>query len=243
VVEKFVKYFMAIFHHNSWYFGYFVACEFLNFLLLGVQFTLTDRFLNYKFQYYGWEVVRYYSHPFSERKHLRNPVCSTFPTVTSCNIPNVGAGGGDQTHNGLCVLTQNIINEKIYLILWWWYAILAPLSVLFISYRIITIFFNGIRFGLIYRTVRRKYDDDIRKCLQYVLNKSQVGDWFVLYQLAKNCNPYFYREFVRELARELKRKPKKTKSRSNSTAGTLKKQKAKENEALFGGSLLAEDLP
>jgi len=244
VVEKFVKYFMAIFHHNSWYFGYFVACEFLNFLLLGVQFTLTDRFLNNKFQYYGWEVVRFYSTPWNERKHKRNPVCSTFPTVTSCSIPNVGAGGGDQSFNGLCVLTQNIINEKIYLILWWWYAILAPLSVLFISYRIITIFFNGVRFGLIYRTVRRKYDDDIRKCLQYVLNKSQVGDWFVLYQLAKNCNPYFYREFIRELARELKRKPKKSKSRSNSTAGTLKKQKSiKEKENLIGGGLLSEDLP
>ena len=75
------------------------------------------------------------------------------------------------------------------------------------------------RFGLLYRTVRRKYDDDIRKCLQYVNNKCYIGDWFVLYQvrkinkvlvkeyfmnifqLAKNCNPYFYREFIRELAR------------------------------------------
>ena len=27
VVEKFVKYFTAIFHHNSWYFVYFVTCE------------------------------------------------------------------------------------------------------------------------------------------------------------------------------------------------------------------------
>ena len=27
VVEKFVKYFKSILHHNSWYFGYFVACK------------------------------------------------------------------------------------------------------------------------------------------------------------------------------------------------------------------------
>ena len=67
VVEKFVKYFKAIFHHNSWYFGYFVACEFLNFFLLGVQFTLTDRFLNNKFQWYGWEVVHYYSFSYRDR--------------------------------------------------------------------------------------------------------------------------------------------------------------------------------
>ena len=29
VVEKFVKYFKAVFHHNSWYFFYFVMCKFL----------------------------------------------------------------------------------------------------------------------------------------------------------------------------------------------------------------------
>ena len=44
--------------------------------------------------------------------------------------------------------------------------------------------------------------------------------------------------------RELKRKPKKSKSRSNSTAGTLKKQKSiKEKENLIGDGLLSEDLP
>ena len=63
--------------------------------------------------------------------------------------------------------------------------------------------------------VRHKYDEDITKCLEYVLSKSQVGDWFVLYQLSKNCNPYFYREFIRELAIELKLRPKKTKSRGS----------------------------
>ena len=26
----------------------------------------------------------------------RNPMCRVFPTVTSCNLPNVGAGGGEQ---------------------------------------------------------------------------------------------------------------------------------------------------
>ena len=52
--------------------------------------------------------------------------------------------------------------------------------------RIVTIFFSGVRFGLLYRTVRRKYDDDIRKSLQYVNNKCYIGDWFVLYQARKN---------------------------------------------------------
>jgi len=29
VVEKFVKYFKSIYHHNSWYFAYFILCKYL----------------------------------------------------------------------------------------------------------------------------------------------------------------------------------------------------------------------
>ena len=65
--------------------------------------------------------------------------------------------------------------------------------------------------------VRHKYDEDIRKCLEYVLSKCQIGDWFVLYQLSKNCNPYFFREFIKELSRDLKAKPKKSRSDASSS--------------------------
>ena len=82
VVEKFVKYFKSIIHHNAWYFGYFVFCkwasvhlliyiliyiihylllknilgETLNFVSLVFQFYLVDVFLNNKFRWFGWEV-------------------------------------------------------------------------------------------------------------------------------------------------------------------------------------------
>jgi len=229
VIEKFVKYFKAIFHHNSWYFASYVFCEFLNFIFLGLQFFLTNKFLHNKFMWYGWSVINYYTYSQKERMDkelgLKNPMCTVFPTVTSCDIPNVGAAGVAQVHNGLCVLTQNIINEKIYLVLWFWYCFLGPVSVLYMCYRLITIFFHGIRFSLLYRKVRRKYDDDIRRCLEYVLAKGQIGDWFVLYQLSKNCNPYFFREFIRELAKELSIRPKTSKYRSLSIGGgTLRRQ-------------------
>ena len=63
--------------------------------------------------------------------------------------------------------------------------------------------------------VRHKYDEDIRKCLDYVLAKAQIGDWFVLYQLSKNCNPYFFREFIKEFAIELKLRPKRSRARGS----------------------------
>jgi len=41
-----------------------------------------------------------------------------------------------------------------------------------------------------------------------VLSRCYVGDWFVLQQLSRNVNVYFYREFIKELKREMKRHPK-----------------------------------
>lgn len=69
VVERYTKYFKSIFHHNNWYFGYFVFCEFLNFLLMIVQFWLIDSFLNNKFRWFGLEVVEYYSWSFRDRQN------------------------------------------------------------------------------------------------------------------------------------------------------------------------------
>ncbi len=52
-----------------------------------------------------------------------SPFCSTFPTEVSCTVPNIGAAGLEQHHNGMCVLSQNILNEKIYLIIWWYLTV------------------------------------------------------------------------------------------------------------------------
>merc|ERR1712223_2024683 len=244
VVERYTKYFKSIFHHNNWYFGYFIFCEFLNFFLMIIQFWLIDAFLNNKFRWFGLEVVEYYSWSFRDRQNrdlmLRNPLCAVFPTEVSCNIPNVGAAGNEQAHNGLCVLTQNIINEKIYLFLWFWFMFLFTVSIFFVFYRICPLFFEKLRFQLLFKTVRHKYDEDIRKCLEYVLSKCQIGDWFVLYQLSKNCNPYFLREFIKELARELKSRPKKSKS-TISTSGSLKKIKASDLPDVEMGDMLYDN--
>ena len=66
----------------------------------------------------------------------------------------------------------------------------------------------------LFSQIRHKYDKDIRKCLKYILSKGQLGDWFVLYQLCKNSNPFFFRDFVKELAIDLKKSPKKSRSTS-----------------------------
>ena len=56
-----------------------------------------------------------------------NPFCQVVPTEVSCTVPNIGAAGGEQNHNGLCILSQNIINEKMYLVIWFWLVLLMIL--------------------------------------------------------------------------------------------------------------------
>ena len=68
-----------------------------------------------------------------------------------------------------------------------------------------------------YTQIRHQFDGDLKNHLQSILDQGQIGDWFVLYQLSKNSNYYFYREFIRELSKDLKQKPKQSLSGSSGT--------------------------
>ena len=80
-------------------------------------------------------------------------MCAAFPTEVSCNIPYIGAAGGQAIGNGLCVLTQNNINEKLYLVFWFWFVFLFVVSVFAVTYRLVTILSDDVRFYLIYSKV------------------------------------------------------------------------------------------
>ncbi len=60
----------------------------------------------------------------------------------------MGASGREQWHNGLCVLSQNVINEKIYLALWFYLVFTMCCCLVFMFYRTATIFIEPIRFTL-----------------------------------------------------------------------------------------------
>lgn len=149
IVEKYVKYFKSIFHRNNYYFAKYLACEGLNIIILFLNFYITDLFLNGNFWYYGWDVIQYNRMPASDRRNAVNPMCRAFPLEVSCTVPNVGAAGGEQNHNGLCVLSQNIINEKMYLAIWFWLVFLIIITPLCIIYRLLTVFFDGFRSALL----------------------------------------------------------------------------------------------
>ena len=226
VVEKFVKYYRSTFHHNQMYFFYFVSMEFLNIVMLFLNFWATDKFLNGNFKYYGWKAIKYYMLTPEEQKIAVNPLCEAFPTEVSCDVPNVGAAGGTQNANGLCILSQNIINEKMYLFIWFYMVLLIFISVPYFMFRICTCFFDYVRYALLISKCGRTNDPEVPKAIRYIMRDAYVGDWFVLHQLSKNVNTYFFREFVKDLRIEMKDRPKHSRRRKKEN-GTLSRKSSK----------------
>ena len=65
-------------------------------------------------------------------------------------------------------------------------------------------------------------DAEARKATKIVSSKCYLGDWFVLYQISKNANMYFFRAFIKEL--KLRLVPRKKKFNLSSETSTLKKR-------------------
>ena len=51
----------------------------------------------------------------------------------------------------MCILPLNIVNEKIYLVLWYWYIILAICSAVAVLYRTICFMFREFRIYMIWK--------------------------------------------------------------------------------------------
>ena len=101
---------------------------------------VTHWILNYKFWNYGARVLQYltvYGEYWKRGENLHNPMCELFPTEVSCNI-RVGAstGGVDKT-NYLCILQNNLFNQKYFFILWLWWMFLFVVTGLGVSFRLV----------------------------------------------------------------------------------------------------------
>jgi len=103
--------------------------------------------------------------------------------------------------SGLCILSQNIVNEKIFLILYFWYFFLFLCSLAFVAYRLATLFLPAFREWLI--LTRARSGLYLATPLRSVLRRTNAGDWFVLDQICKNVDTSFFLEFIDQLSEDL----------------------------------------
>ena len=109
------------------------------------------------------------------------------------------------------MLPLNIVNEKIYLVLWVWYIILCVLSGLAVVYRLICILCLDLRTWMIWRPQRqwvnigrfcRNKPVGTLKSVRFNLNLIKYGDWFLLRQMTKNVDEETFDEFLELLYKD-----------------------------------------
>nr|XP_032511344.1 innexin inx1-like [Danaus plexippus plexippus] len=120
-------------------------------------------------------------------------------TVPVCRYHTALSASSLQTHDSLCILPLNIVNEKTYIFLWFWYIILAVILVLLVIYRLIIIFVPSVRPRLLHARSRTI----AMESALIISQRTDVGDWWLLYMLARNMDPLIYRELISELIKRM----------------------------------------
>ncbi|XP_053989360.1 innexin inx1 [Hylaeus anthracinus] len=181
--------------HSMYVYRYF-GCEFLCLLNIFFQMYLMNRFFDGEFISYGLRVLQFSDAPQEERI---DPMVYVFPRVTKCIFHKYGASGTIQTHDSLCILPLNIVNEKTYIFIWFWFAILSVLLLGLVVYRAAIIFAPIIRPRLLHVSSRLL---SIETC-NSISKKTDLGDWWLLYVLSSNMNSRIYRDFLQELTKKM----------------------------------------
>uniref|UniRef100_A0A224YWZ1 Innexin n=2 Tax=Rhipicephalus TaxID=426455 RepID=A0A224YWZ1_9ACAR len=156
-------------------------------------------FLGGEFSSYGSKVLQFTEWDWSVRF---DPMIKVFPRLTKCTFHMYGSSGDVQKHDAMCILPINIINEKIYVFLWFWFIILAVLSGVVLIYRAFVIFLPQIRFIVLRRRAKLANKDYVER----VCDRCKLGDWLILDLLCKNMDPVNFRDLINDYVRRLDHK-------------------------------------
>ena len=179
--------------HNSYVFTYWF-CELLCFVNVIGQLIFIDKFLGGQFLTYGSRVVQYAEMDQVERV---DPMIYVFPRMTKCHFQMYGPSGTLKRQDAFCLLPLNILNEKVFIVIWFWYVILASLLGGLLLYRVALLALPRLRPRVM---VLHKVPI---KTAAAIIKRISIGDWWMLYLLSTNIDPAIYRDVMAEIAKEI----------------------------------------
>ncbi|CAF4837910.1 unnamed protein product [Pieris macdunnoughi] len=179
-----------------------ISMEVLNLLHVMIQVWIVNKFLHGSFISLGLNVMK-----FKHWGDMTDPLELVFPKVTKCVFHKYGPSGSIQQHDALCVMALNIIHEKIYVILWFWFLFLFIASFLGVVWRFVSFFMfrRSLRFNeIVFRHISKSKFNPYN--VINVVNGCEFGDWLFLYYLAKNMKSATFHELFRSVAEELEKR-------------------------------------
>jgi len=181
--------------NNAYAFRFFL-CEVFNLINIIIQMVFINSFLGGEFTTYGLDVLKFLDNDPAVRV---DPMAKVFPKMTKCTFRKFGPSGEVQKYDHLCMLPLNILNEKMFIVFWFWFYIVLIFSILAVLYRVIVIGFPRSRSLLLGKFHRLAEPEKVETIVTY----SSYSDWFLIYLLNENLDKMHYREVLTELAQKL----------------------------------------
>jgi hypothetical protein len=140
----------------------------------------------------------------------RSPADIVFPKLTKCLFQKYGPSGTIQIHDALCVMALNVVNEKIFMVLWYWFALLALVSGLALLWRFLILGLlvcasahsRSFMSVLAQRALGTPVTLD-PVYLSPVTQRLDCGDWLFLQLLGANMSTRVYKEFMEQLVQAM----------------------------------------
>ncbi len=171
----------------------FAFCELLCLVNVIGQIFFVDFFLGGVFTEYGGRAFHAAN---ADPEDRDDPLNLVFPKVAKCTFRRFGPTGTVEVFDGLCVLPVNIINEKIYIFLWFWLVILSVVTCIHLGYRAITVVSRAARKAGLRAKANLLVD---RNTVDRITDRCGIGEWFFLCQLGANLDPYVFAMLLREI--------------------------------------------
>ena len=143
--------------HNIWA-TKMMFCELLTFFNVLLNIMFIDVFLGGEFSNYGLKVISFVE---DDPQNRFDPMSRVFPRMTKCVYQKFGPSGSIQTHDALCMLPINTINEKIFVFIWFWLIFLIMLTGLGIIYHLVLVLSPSTLSQMIKRRLRHKVGNQI----------------------------------------------------------------------------------
>lgn len=183
-------------------------CEILNLVNVVLQLVFINWFVGGEFWQYGAAVLYYLQLDQWDRV---DPMVKTFPKMTKCTFHRFGSSGDVMKFDNLCLLPLNIINEKIYVLLWFWLLFVLAVTTLWLFWRLALILLPSLRYWALLRlsplfSARKSGDatrDDPTQNIEIICERLSYGDWFLLYMLGWNLHSLHFKEVLEGLAYRL----------------------------------------
>jgi hypothetical protein len=119
-----------------------------------------------------------------------------FPLQAKCNYTSYGSSGSMENHDVICYLPLNVVNEKIFVFLYFWYIFILFYATLNLLYFLTMLTFNSLRILDVGRMCERAITR--RECKK-ISGNGDFGYWFTLHVFNKNLSPVFFQDLTKEL--------------------------------------------